>query len=320
MTTGLCQSSLILSLILFSTTFGISLAETAESTRLSKLECARHCYTRARKCAALPNVCGDCASNHVEVDGVCRARTMNVAEQDFDIQEALQSEIVRERRKLDTLEDNALPNGNTAAVDKDNTIETNAAAASADRPAAAAMSFDRRQQSQPAESQGTDVIIIAVIAALCSAAVVGIVVALICYCLMRRSVKDVSEAGDSYPEKNKLNDDYPAYPPVVDRKLAQSAQMYHYQHQKQQMLELERAQEYATKSDGEGSTDEDNVDDQYTVYECPGLANTGEMEVGNPLYSESPLPPGSPPPPPPSSTPPPLSTVETTGQLVNGHK
>lgn len=70
-----------------------------------------------------------------------------------------------------------------------------------------------------------------------------------------------------------------------DKKLAQSAQMYHYQHQKQQMIALEKANnenktEYSDNSDGE--TEEGD----YTVYECPGLAPTGEMEVKNPLFKE----------------------------------
>jgi hypothetical protein len=70
-----------------------------------------------------------------------------------------------------------------------------------------------------------------------------------------------------------------------DKKLAQSAQMYHYQHQKQQMIAMEKANnenkaEYSDNSDGE--TEEGD----YTVYECPGLAPTGEMEVKNPLFKE----------------------------------
>lgn len=70
-----------------------------------------------------------------------------------------------------------------------------------------------------------------------------------------------------------------------DRRLAQSAQMFHYQHQKQQMLAMEIAnkgdkQELADSSEGE------NDEADFTVYECPGLAPTGEMEVKNPLFKE----------------------------------
>lgn len=61
--------------------------------------------------------------------------------------------------------------------------------------------------------------------------------------------------------------------PSVDRKLAQSAQMYHYQHQKQQIMALENR---TNNEDGYEMTyidsDDDNEEADYTVYECPGLA------------------------------------------------
>ncbi|CAG0894117.1 unnamed protein product [Darwinula stevensoni] len=91
--------------------------------------------------------------------------------------------------------------------------------------------------------------------------------------------------------------EYPAYgvtgpsrdisPSSGDKRLAQSAQMYHFQHQKQQMIAMKNhgtgGLRHASASDAEDS-DEDNGD--YTVYECPGLAPTGEMEVKNPLFQE----------------------------------
>lgn len=77
--------------------------------------------------------------------------------------------------------------------------------------------------------------------------------------------------------------EYPAYgvtgpnkdiSPTGDRKLAQSAQMYHYQHQKQQIIAMENrqaAEGSCGMSDVE-SDDEENEEGDYTVYECPGLA------------------------------------------------
>ncbi|CAL8077635.1 unnamed protein product [Calicophoron daubneyi] len=67
-----------------------------------------------------------------------------------------------------------------------------------------------------------------------------------------------------------------------DRKLAHSAQMYHYQHQKQQMLAVERASDQAQGSDEASESDVEEGD--FTVYECPGLAAPGDLEVENPLY------------------------------------
>ncbi|CAB1332654.1 unnamed protein product [Coregonus sp. 'balchen'] len=37
------------------------------------------------------------------------------------------------------------------------------------------------------------------------------------------------------------------------------------------------------------TSDEEEVDGDFTVYECPGLAPTGEMEVKNPLFNDSTL-------------------------------
>ncbi|KAJ8395871.1 hypothetical protein AAFF_G00027540 [Aldrovandia affinis] len=93
--------------------------------------------------------------------------------------------------------------------------------------------------------------------------------------------------------------DYPAFSGTVpatsdrtspgDKKLAQSAQMYHYQHQKQQMLSMEKHKEEAKIPDSGATSDEENEDGDFTVYECPGLAPTGEMEVKNPLFDDSTL-------------------------------
>ncbi|XP_075991140.1 uncharacterized protein LOC142986509 isoform X2 [Anticarsia gemmatalis] len=92
--------------------------------------------------------------------------------------------------------------------------------------------------------------------------------------------------------------DYPAYgvtgptiDPSGDRKLAHSAHMYHYQHQKQQIIAMERnGLEQRNGSVSDPESEEENEEGDYTVYECPGFATTGEMEVKNPLFSEDPTP------------------------------
>ncbi|XP_068897835.1 uncharacterized protein [Tenebrio molitor] len=45
----------------------------------------------------------------------------------------------------------------------------------------------------------------------------------------------------------------------------------------------------------EADSDEENEEGDYTVYECPGLAPTGEMEVKNPLFQDDPTPAQTPP-------------------------
>uniref|UniRef100_A0A3Q3WAB4 Neural proliferation, differentiation and control, 1b n=1 Tax=Mola mola TaxID=94237 RepID=A0A3Q3WAB4_MOLML len=69
-----------------------------------------------------------------------------------------------------------------------------------------------------------------------------------------------------------------------DKKLAHSAQMYHYQHQKQQMLSLEKV------PNSGATTDEENEDGDFTVYECPGLAPVKTLDEslsGKPLCGPS---------------------------------
>lgn len=73
---------------------------------------------------------------------------------------------------------------------------------------------------------------------------------------------------------------------MSDRKLAQSAQMFHYQQQRQQIMAQEKAHLDAKPGHSDDSDDEAPAGGDYTVYECPGLAPTGEMEVRNPLFTE----------------------------------
>lgn len=66
-----------------------------------------------------------------------------------------------------------------------------------------------------------------------------------------------------------------------------AAKMYHYQHQKQQMIISDHASagRHTSASDLDDS-DEDNEDGSYTVYECPGLASAHDMEIKNPLFND----------------------------------
>ncbi|VEN51883.1 unnamed protein product [Callosobruchus maculatus] len=72
--------------------------------------------------------------------------------------------------------------------------------------------------------------------------------------------------------------------------------MYHYQHQKQQIISMESCTISRVQpgdrhgSVSEAESDEENEEGDYTVYECPGLAPTGEMEVKNPLFQDDPTP------------------------------
>ncbi|CAD5122028.1 DgyrCDS10481 [Dimorphilus gyrociliatus] len=129
-----------------------------------------------------------------------------------------------------------------------------------------------------------DASFIAIVAACSAAGLVGLVVAGVCWYKLQRNVKAASET------------DYPAYGVTGpakrkdsnsgDRKLAQSAQMYHYQHQKQQMLAMEKANSEKKEGESDVDSEDEKADGDFTVYECPGLAPAGQLEVNNPLFSE----------------------------------
>uniref|UniRef100_A0A8C5QDL7 Neural proliferation, differentiation and control 1 n=1 Tax=Leptobrachium leishanense TaxID=445787 RepID=A0A8C5QDL7_9ANUR len=115
-----------------------------------------------------------------------------------------------------------------------------------------------------------DGLLLGVVIACAVSALMALMVAGICWCRMRREKKLAAKA------------DYPAFkspsPPPYDKispgdkKLAQNAQMYHYQHQKQQMLSMEKNKDEPKHTDSAVTSDEENEDGDFTVYECPGLA------------------------------------------------
>jgi len=136
-----------------------------------------------------------------------------------------------------------------------------------------------------AEEESNDILFTSLIAGVAAASVFAVLGAGFCY---HKSVLR-SRSGDSV--------DYPVYgvtgpakecSPSGDRKLAQSAQMYHYQHQKNQMISVNRGTGAHLEEESEGEQEYEEAD--YTVYECPGLASTDEMEVKNPLFNDDPTP------------------------------
>jgi len=150
----------------------------------------------------------------------------------------------------------------------------------------------RAREHNRDESSGSlaDVYLLAVMAGCAVAAVSGLTLAGVCWYRLHKKVKAASDV------------EYPAYGVTGpakdhtggspgDRKLAQSAQMYHYQHQKQQMIASERRGSDVNGHGGgeggsEGESEEECEEGDYTVFECPGLATAGEMEVRNPLFNE----------------------------------
>ncbi|KAK2514201.1 hypothetical protein Q9966_015884 [Columba livia] len=123
------------------------------------------------------------------------------------------------------------------------------------------------------------------------AGISALIVAVVCWCRLQKEVK-LAQKADYLAQRAASPLPYDKISPG-DKTLAQSAQMYHYQHQKQQMLSMEKHKEEPKLPDS-ASSDEENEDGDFTVYECPGLAPTGEMEVRNPLFDDSSLHPSNP--------------------------
>ncbi|XP_076244072.1 uncharacterized protein LOC143185177 isoform X2 [Calliopsis andreniformis] len=128
-----------------------------------------------------------------------------------------------------------------------------------------------------------DIYFIAIVAGCSAAAMFALVLITLTWCRLKRGAKAAADI------------EYPAYgvtgpnkevSPSGDQRLAQSAQMYHFQHQKQQIIAMEKD----PGSVSEAESEEENEEGDYTVYECPGLATTGEMEVKNPLFHDDPTP------------------------------
>ncbi|XP_033223752.1 uncharacterized protein LOC117177268 isoform X2 [Belonocnema kinseyi] len=138
-------------------------------------------------------------------------------------------------------------------------------------------------------AENDDIYFIAVVAGCSAAAMFALVLVSLTWCRIQRVAKAAADI------------EYPAYgvtgpnkdvSPSGDQRLAQSAQMYHFQHQKQQIIAMENRAS-ANRDPGsvsEAESDEENEEGDYTVYECPGLAPTGEMEVKNPLFHDDPTP------------------------------
>ncbi|CAF2738337.1 unnamed protein product [Rotaria sp. Silwood2] len=134
-----------------------------------------------------------------------------------------------------------------------------------------------------------DTLFIVIVGTCCVVGFVGLVAAAIFwYKIQKRAEAAVDAEYPSYGVTGPVSSGSKISPSstMSDRKLAQSAQMFHYQQQRQQMMAQEKAHLDAKPVHSDDSDDEAPGGGDYTVYECPGLAPTGEMEVRNPLFAE----------------------------------
>lgn len=177
--------------------------------------------------------------------------------------------------------------GDNIARDTDTILED-----SPDAAGVAAQVVQGPEQPGPAPRDGQilldDWAFILIVVACVAVGVLGIAIAFLCWYKIQTTNKAQSEA--EYPAYGLTGPNTQVASNMTngDRKLAQSAQMYHYQHQKQQMIAMEKREKGEVQGNAESDYDSEgeNEDGDLTVYECPGLAPTGEMQVKNPLFSE----------------------------------
>ncbi|XP_063706745.1 uncharacterized protein LOC134835732 [Culicoides brevitarsis] len=158
--------------------------------------------------------------------------------------------------------------------------------------AAAAAGTDQKSnvvQKQPINlDDGIGIYVVAMIAGVSAALTVAVIAVGLGWYTLRQKIKAAADL--DYPAYGVTGPNKDLLYPSGDKKFAQSVDMYHYQQQKQKKNSLENKSNGETNdgfSDLDGEFDMDDGD--YTVYECPGFAPTGEMEVKNPLFADEPI-------------------------------
>lgn len=262
----ICLKLLGLTCVLF-----VSCSEGITSEEIvAKLECVGYCHSiYHRSCLQVPYHCGKCILSYHDFGGICKKikQEMNDPrnpENDFNMPEDRKSEYHNDLKKAVVVNEGG--GGGGGGYSGDGGFLGNSI---------------RMQRVE--DNHYWDIIIIAIMCSVSVLLVVAIVLSIVCVCRLRSKRLNKEMPYQTFYGTT-LKD--PANPAANgDRKLAYSAQMYHYQYQKQQMLANEKANGFDQKNPSGNSTDDDLVDDDDTVYECPGLANTeGEMEVTNPYF------------------------------------
>jgi len=274
----------------------------------SVAECRAFCESYKRTCQREPMECGGCMHSYIMRDGICypadddnnsnnqvEDAAIPLDDKDIDLMVARRT-ATNPETAFDQTDPNAVQSlaleaqGEGAIIPENAQIHRIVHDPSDNQQrkvhdvfkAAGATETAAKPITEDAAANMADVYFLAVIAGCSIAGLIGLVVAGVCWYRLQKNVKAASES--EYPTYGVTGPEKVSSP--GDRKLAQSAQMYHYQHQKQQMIAMEKANGDMTKDGSDADSEEENEEGDYTVYECPGLAPTGEMEVKNPLFSE----------------------------------
>ncbi|XP_015264140.1 PREDICTED: neural proliferation differentiation and control protein 1-like [Gekko japonicus] len=139
---------------------------------------------------------------------------------------------------------------------------------------------DFKQRSRPPSPSLNKAVSLTLVVMCTVTGVSGLVVAAICWYRLQQEVRLAQKMAYSATRGNQYRYHQPSA--YMDSRLAQSCQVHHYQHQKKLLTGEDKDPPKAVK---QLSTESENED--YTVYECPGLAPSGEMEIHNPLFNTS---------------------------------
>lgn len=141
-------------------------------------------------------------------------------------------------------------------------------------------------KNTPARAELDDIYFLFIVIGCSVAGIAGLALAGYCWYKLHTTAKAVSEAEYSTYGATKQGSQVTQ----GDHKLDFSAELYHYQQTKNQLSAMEKASGTKGGIKGETLDDDENSDEgddeDYTVYECHGLAPTGDMTVVNPLFSD----------------------------------
>nr|XP_056708068.1 neural proliferation differentiation and control protein 1-like [Euleptes europaea] len=141
---------------------------------------------------------------------------------------------------------------------------------------------DFKQRSRPPAPSLNKAVSLTLVVMCTVTGVSGLVVAAICWYRLQQEVHLAQKMAYTATRGNQYRYHQPSA--YMDSRLAQSCQVHHYQHQKKLLTSEDKD---PPKTVEQLSTESENED--YTVYECPGLAPSGEMEIHNPLFDTSTL-------------------------------
>ncbi|XP_073166501.1 neural proliferation differentiation and control protein 1-like isoform X1 [Lepidochelys kempii] len=107
----------------------------------------------------------------------------------------------------------------------------------------------------------------------------GVLVAALCWYRLQREVRLAQKMAYTAYRGNHYRYHQPRM--YMDARLAQSCQVHQYERQKKILTN----EENPPKPVQQLSTESETENGDFTVYECPGLAPSGEMEIHNPLFN-----------------------------------